>query len=600
MLRNVFRRGIGPLRFLLVVVILLLVTLTVTHASEYQNYRSLGRRLVSLAEQNPDVMRITDMARSLDKRKVWLVEVGKGSEQDRQTRPAMLIVAGIEGNDLIGSSVATSWIEYLVEHYGNDDEVTKLFETTTIYVVPRLNPDAVKHFFAEPKCEISLNGKPVDDDHDGFVDEDGPEDLNGDGLITRMRIEDPEGEYILDPKDNRLLMKADHLKGEVGAWRYMVEGIDNDRDERWNEDGPGGVNFNRNFPHGYKYFAPDAGIHPVSEAETRALADFIVEHPNIGIVVTYAAADNLLKTPKSARPPGRRNPLKAIDEDDAGYYKVMGELYRETLGIDKELEEVSEPGTFSDWMYYHRGRLSLAAGAWSPEMAVALSEKAEKDSEKTKEKSEEGTEPSSKPEGEKEKKRTRKGGKENEDKRNEQERKELKWFDEHWPEAFIEWQAVQHPDFPKQRVEVGGYKPFALTNPPAKMVDQIVAKQADFLTKAAQRLPRIGVRKVEARHLGRSVYEVEVQIENTGFLPTVLAHGRRTREVHPTRLVMKLEDECFLSGSRITMLPTLRGSGGMVEQRFVIRVPGRKRIDYEIVSMLAGCLEGTIDLSEAK
>lgn len=600
MLRNVFRWGVSPLRFLLVTVILFMVTLTVARASEYLDNRSLGRRLASLAGQNPDVMYVTAMARSMDKRKVWLVEIGKGSEQNRLTRPAMLVVAGIEGNDLIGSSVAASWIERLIEQSGSDDEVTKLLETTTIYVVPRLNPDGAEHFFAEPKRETSVNDKPVDDDHDGLVDEDGPDDLNGDGLISWMRIEDPEGEYILDPNDNRLLMKADHLKGEVGAWRYMVEGVDNDRDERWNEDGPGGVNFNRNFPYEYKSFAPDAGIHPVSEAETRALADFIVEHPNIGIVITYGGADNLLKTPKSARPPGRRNPLTAIDEDDAGYYKVMGELYRETLGIDKELEEISRPGTFSDWMYYHRGRLSLAAGAWSPGMAVALSEKAEKDSEKTKEKSDEGAEPSSKPEGEKEKKRTRKGGNDDEDKRNEQERKELEWFDEHWPEAFVEWQPVEHPDFPKQRVEVGGYRPFALTNPPAQMVEQIVARQADFLTQAAQRLPRIGVRKIDVRHLGRSVYEVEVQVENTGFLPTVLAHGRRTREVHPTRLVLKLDDEFFLSGSRITTLPTIRGSGGMVEQRFVIRVPGRKRIDYEIVSMLAGRLEGIIDLSEAK
>jgi hypothetical protein len=233
-------------------------------------------------------------------------------------------------------------------------------------------------------------------------------------------------------------------------------------------------------------------------------------------------------------------------------------------------------------------------------MAVALSEEAEKDSKETEEKADEETEPSSELEREKDKKRTRKGGKDDEDKRNEQERKELKWFDEHWPEAFIPWQAFEHPDFPNQRVEVGGYKPFALTNPPAQMVEQIVSKQTDFLTQVAQRLPRIGVRKVEARHLGRSVYEVEVQIENTGFLPTMLAHGRRTREVHPTRLVIKLGDECFLSGSRITTLPTIRGSGEMVEQRFVIRVPGRKRVDFEVVSMLAGRLEGTIDLSEAK
>ena len=592
MVRNVFRRGVRPICFLLTAIVLILTFFTVARAAEYQDNRSLGRHLVSLAEQNPDVVRVTVLTRSMSRHKVWLVEVGKGTEQNRRMRPAMLVVAGIEGNDLIGSSVAASWLKCMVEKYGNDAEITKLLDTTTIYIVPRLNPDAAERYFHQPQRETSLNPKPVDDDHDGLLDEDGPDDLNGDGLITWMRIKDPEGEYILDPKDDRLLLKADHLRGEVGAWRYLAEGIDNDHDERWNEDGPGGVNFNRNFPHDYKFFAPDAGVHQVSEAETRLLADFVVEHPNIGIVVTYGAADNLSETPKGENPPGRREPLTAIDEDDVDYYKVMGQLYRETLGLDEELEGVSEHGTFSDWMYYHRGRLSLAARAWSPGLAVALSKAPDKGQKKAEDKPDEKAEQSSETEGGKDK--------DDEDKRNEEERKELQWFDEHSPEAFIEWQSIEHPDFPNQRVEVGGYRPFALTNPPTKIIEQITTKHTNFLTRAAQRLPRIGIRKIKARHLGQSIYEIEVQIEKTGFLPTVLSHGRRTREVHPTRLVLKLADECFLSGSRITILSTIRGSGGMVEQRFVIRAPGREKIDFEVVSMLAGRFEGTIKLPKAE
>ena len=30
------------------------------------------------------------------------------------------------------------------------------------------------------------------------------------------------------------------------------------------------------------------------------------------------------------------------------------------------------PGTFSDWIYFHRGRLSLAARPWSPALQLAL------------------------------------------------------------------------------------------------------------------------------------------------------------------------------------------------------------------------------------
>jgi hypothetical protein len=568
--------------------------------ADYYDNKSLGRRLTSLAERNSALVRVDSVALSIGKRKVWLIELGKGTKQDRQMRPAMLVVAGIEGNDLIGCTAAVTWIEQLVEQYQDDTEIAKLLQTTTIYIVPRLNPDAAEHFFAGLKNETSSNHKPVDDDHDGLLDEDGPEDLNDDGLITWMRIEDPEGEYILDPNDNRLLLKADHLKSEVGTWRYLREGVDNDHDERWNEDGPGGVNFNRNFPYGYKFFAEDAGVHQVSEAETRALADFVIEHPNIAMVVTYGSADNLSKAPEDAEPAGRREPMTKINQDDAGYYRVMGELYRKALGLDKELDGASVPGAFSDWMYYHRGRLSLAAKAWSPAIAVELSKPADKKDKDPNEQAEDQEQQDSESQPEKSDNRPDKDAKKDKDKRNEQERKELKWFDEHVSEAFVEWRPVEHPDFPGRRAEVGGYRPFALTNPPAEMVGEIAAKHADFLTKAAQRLPRIGVRKIDCRHLGRSVYEVKIQVENTGFLPTILEHGRTTREVNPTRLVMELDDESFLSGSRITNLPAIRGSGGMVELRYIVRVPEREKIDFEVVSMLAGKVRGSVEMPKAE
>jgi hypothetical protein len=584
---KVFRPSVRPFCFVLFGVTLLALGLPPASGAEYYDNKSLSRRLLSLVERNPSLVRVDSIALSMRKRKVWLIELGKGTRQDRQTRPAMLVVAGIEGNDLIGCTAAVTWIEHLVEQYQDDAEIAKLLRTTTIYIVPRLNPDAAEHLFASLKIETSINHKPVDDDHDGLFDEDGPEDLNDDGLITWMRIENPEGEYILDPKDDRLLLKADHLKSEVGAWRYLREGIDNDHDERWNEDGPGGVNFNRNFPYGYKFFAEDAGVHPVSEAETRALADFVIEHPNIAMIVTYGSADNLLKAPEGAEPAGRREPMTEIHQDDAGYYRVMGELYREALGLEKELEGASVPGSFSDWMYYHRGRFSLAARPWSPAVAVEIFEAAEEEEKEPREQdSESESEENNKDED----------AKDDEDKRNQQERKELKWFDKHAPEAFIEWRPIEHPDFPGLRAEVGGYRPFALTNPPAEMVGEIAVGHVDFLTNAAQRLPRIGVRKIECRHLGRSVYEVEIQVENTGFLPTVLEHGRTTREVHPTRLVMELDDESFLSGSRITNLSTIRGSGGMVELRYIVRVPERERIDFEVISMLAGKVKGSVEL----
>jgi len=617
MLLKLLLLKVVPFRLLIFIIGLLMLKAKVANATKYYDSKSLRRHLVSLAKQEPNLVRVDSIAWSMGRLKVWMVELGEGAEQDRKTRPAILVVAGIEGNDLAGCSVAVSWVEHLTQQYRTNTHIHELLQNTTIYVIPRLNPDAAENFFTKPKFERTSNNKPVDDDHDGLIDEDGPEDLNNDGLITSMRIEDPEGEYILDPLQERLLLKADHLKGEVGAWRYLTEGVDNDHDELWNEDGPGGVNFNRNFPFNFKFFAPDAGIHQVSEAETRALADFIIEHPNIAVIVTYGQADNLLKVPKAAVSAGRHKPMTAIDEKDLDYFRVFGDIYRETLGLNEQikLEGISPPGTFSDWMYFHRGRLSLAARPWSPEIAIELCKAAEKKASHDEHNDKQTVGCVNK--GSQEKKQDRnfafeleerktKGEKTDippqpdTDKRNQKAREQLKWFDRYAPEAFIPWQPVEHPDFPNQRVEVGGYAPYCLTNPPVRMLEEIATKHADFLTKVAQRLPHIGIRKVESRRLGQSIYEVKIQIENTGFLPTSLAHGQTTGEVYPTRLIMKLEDESFLSGTRVSTLPALRGSGGMIEVRYVIRVPNRSRINFKVISMLAGQTTGTIDLTKDK
>jgi hypothetical protein len=296
-----------------------------------------------------------------------------------------------------------------------------------------------------------------------------------------------------------------------------------------------------------------------------------------------------LKTPESAPAPGRRKPMTAIDEEDLGYYKVMGELYREAIGLNEELEAASYPGTFSDWMYFHRGRLSLASRPWSPAVAVELSESAEEEKKDKEEKAKEN-----------DRKIEDKDSKKEKDKRNETERSELKWFDEHSPRAFIKWQSIEHPDFPGQKVEIGGYAPFSLTNPPENLVEEIVGKHIDFLTKVIQRLPRIGIRRIETKHLGQGTYDIEIQVENTGYLPTSLAQGQTTREVYPTRLVIELGDEHFLSGARITFLPVIPGSGGMVEARYILYAPDRKKIGFEIISMLAGQVEGTISLEESR
>jgi hypothetical protein len=572
-------------------------------ALEYRDHAALTADLKQLAVKHPELIRLSKQAVTAGNHEVWLLDVGAGLDLDRKARPALLLVAGIEGNDLVGTVSVVHWIEGLVEGYAKDDRARKLLGAITIYVFPRVNPDAAEHFFLKPREERTTNDTPVDDDHDGLVDEDGPEDLNGDGLITSMRVEDPEGEYILDPAEPRLLLKADKSKGERGAWKLLSEGIDNDKDQQWNEDGIGGVNLNRNFPYHYQFFAPWAGWHQVSEVETRALADFVVAHQNIGITFTFGAADNLVQAPKG-EPPGKRPPA-AIIEPDAPFYRELGRIYRDALGLKKELTANSEPGTLSDWIYFDRGRLSLAARPWTPQLQLEL-EKRDKKPEEGKGKVEpageatkKGNQPPSTPQDLKPAPKKDKEDKTPEaDKRGEEERAALKWFDENAPEGFVPWKEFNHQDFPNQKVEIGGWAPFARSNPPAKLLDDLSQRHAKFFFELAGKLPHVALRKAEAKHLGSGVFELTLQVENSGYLPTVLSHGTATREVLRTRVLVSLDPKQFLAGQKMTFVGPIPGSGGMEELRYIVRAKGA--VDVQVISALGGTVRRTVELSEAQ
>jgi hypothetical protein len=571
----------APLR-LIAVLFFCLAAAPLLLAGKYQSNSELASDLGKLAGAHPKFVKLSSLAKSRAGHDVWLVRIGAGEEKALEKRPAMLVVAGIEGNDLAGSFSAASWVKTLATKYDSDENVRRLVDTKTIYVLPRLNADAADSAFAKPQVERLVSTLPVDDDHDGMVDEDGPDDLNNDGLITWMRVEDPQGEYILDPAEPRLLLKADHARGEVGRWRYLTEGRDDDHDEQWNEDGIGGVNFNRNFPYNYKFFAPTSGVNQISETETRALADFVVAHPNIAIVFTFGAADNLTQPPKAEAAGASKRPQTDVQPDDLPYYRELGKAWRDALGLKKELPGASEQGTFSDWMYFHRGRLSLAARAWTTALQLEL-DKAKKEDKKEEKKDAE------KPKDEK--KDDKKP-----DNRNEEERAVLKWFDENAKGAFVPWQKIEHPDFPGKTAEIGGYAPFVRSNPPEQLLEGLAQKHGEFLMALALKFPAVRLRSSKVKPLGESLYDITVQIENTGYLPTSLTQGNVTREVFPTRLELKLEDKAIVSGTKRVMLDKIEGSGGMKEVRWVVHAPKMQKITLTVTSMLGGSFETEIDL----
>ena len=268
----------------------------------FYNYTELTKMLKKIAATNKDLVKLSSIGKTQKGRNIWALQITSKKGVAPEEKQALLICGNIEGDHVIGSEVAFSIAEYLISNYGKDEEVTDVLDKRTFYIVPRLNPDGAELFFGKTLREYSGNLNPRDEDYDWQVDEDDPEDLNGDGMITLMRVKDKEGDWVIDKKDNRLMRKKENDTPLDSLYKIYPEGIDNDGDELYNEDGAGGFNIDRNFPHNFGYKIKGYKIYPASEKETRALIDFMnrydpelktAPHKNICGVLVFSKYDNL-------------------------------------------------------------------------------------------------------------------------------------------------------------------------------------------------------------------------------------------------------------------------------------------------------------------
>jgi hypothetical protein len=516
---------------------------------------------------------------------VQAVRLGAGEDVD--SRPAVLLIANAWGPEVVGSEIALGVVQRLGAGYGKDSAVTALLDRATIYVIPRANPDAAEAFFQNPLMERVRNASKWDDDRDAAVDEDGPEDLNGDGIIAMMRIKDPAGEWIADSAEPALMRKAEISRGEVGAYRVYLEGRDNDGDEQWQEDPAGGVDIGRSFPYEFPQFGEATGAGMMSEVETRAIAQFIVDHPGIAVIYTLGPQDNLLKAwegkalPTEGTRPGTSagGPLKAILKEDEPWFTEVAKRYRDITHLEKGPASAALEGDPVSWGYFDMGRWSFGARPWwvpdvKPDSSSADSTHA--DSAHTGGRG--GSRGAS----------ARSGGKSPSDSVS-AERDAIAWLRANEPGAVLDWTPFKHPDFPGHDVEIGGVRPFALVNPPSAVLDSLATTQTAFVTALGGMLPSLSLRKLKTESLGSGLYRITIEVANDGYLPTSSKVGDMVRMPRPVRVELDAgKGHDIVSGRRFQLLDPISGSGSGTELTWVVRGSSGARMSVTAESPAAG------------
>lgn len=507
---------------------------------DYSSNARLAERISALTKAHPTLVSSKSLVETNGGNKIWMLTIGTGKTNEKK---AIAVVGGVEGSHLLGVEMAMGFAEKLLAN--NSDRVKKLLSEQTFYVFPNMSPDATAQYFAKLKYERSGNASATDDDRDGKLNEDGFDDLNGDGKVSWIRIVDPTGNYRLNPDDNRTLVLADPSKGEVGKYILMREGIDNDNDGEFNEDGEGGIHFNKNLSYNYKNFIPGGGEYAVSERETRALLDQMFDLFNVYALVTFGPMNNL-STPVTVNPAGlRQRIITSWYDADAKANALVSEKYNNIVGAKDAPKTTADFGDFSQWGYFHYGRLSFSTpGWWVPKVKpdTARQEKAF-----TKDNAEASY---------------------------------LRWAGANNIQGtFTEWKKIDHPNFPGQEVEVGGVDPFVMSNPPYEMVDAIVSKHTDFMIELAHMAPKVDLIGLKTEKVGEGLTRVTVKVMNTGTLPTLTAVGERSYFLK--RIVVRATtgaNQTIISGNKSTSLSGIPGNGHN-ELSWLVRGSGKFTIE---------------------
>jgi len=494
---------------------------------DYRNSNEINSALRALVSQNSANASLKSLTKTEGGKDIWVLTLSNDSPE---SNPAMAIVGGADGRHILGVELTIRIAEDLLTNR------IDLLNKTTFYIFPNMSPDATAQYFAALKYERQGNAVNTDDDRDGVFGEDGFEDLNGDNLITMMRIEDPTGKYKMLEDDNRIMVKANANKGEVGSYKVLTEGLDNDKDGKFNEDGVGGVAFNKNMSYKYPYFSSGSGEHPVSEKENRALLDFLYEQWNIYSIFTFSHANNLSAPLKYNESGAKKRVVTSILKKDESLNKYLSERYNDITKSKDAPSSLAKGGNFFDWSYFHFGKLALGTpGWWAPKPEVDSLVKASKNNKVN----------------------------------------FLRWSEQKgMNDVFVDWKQIQHPDFPGKKVEVGGIVPFKMTNPPFHMVDSIAKSHADFITEIAKNQPNIQLENIQQEDLGSGITRITVDVHNTGLIPTHTEMGDRSRWLRQINVDIKVGSNQEIISGRKHQLINMISADSSVQLTWLIKGKG--------------------------
>lgn len=564
--------------------------------AHYHTYDEITAFLRKWAADYPNIVDLYSVGKSFEGREIWQITISNKSTGKDTDKPAMFIEGNRHSGEVTAAESALWFAWHILSNYGQDPALTKLVDTKAIYVRVKNNPDGSELYLNTAQSNRSTV-RPYDDDQDGLLDEDPPEDLDGDGFILQMRkkVEPGKGTMTIDPEDpsGRLMKRAAAGKGD-----YIVfpEGIDNDGDGRVNEDGIGGLDLHRNYPENWRpmpgrdltgrgFTQGGSGEYPLSEPETRAVFTFLLEHPNVSVGQTMdTSVPMLLHGPSTSRMSESMFPedLKIYQYFDAegkkitGYpnagdtywdYANLGRGDREMramaaeMGFEIPREPQGQPlfGHSPDFGYLYYGAVWYGDELWNGGRVKDY----DGDGRVT-------------------------------------DLENLRYIDEELGGRYFKpWTKLTHPTLGE--VEIGGFNPkFWRQNPPVELLEEWAKKEALFNLLLAQSLPQMKILSTEVKPVKKEpgAFEIVAVFTNEGFLPTALQMADRVKIVRPDAASVRLPAGVELVDARARQETGFLKQNEKKEVRWKIKVkPGTTgEAEVSILSTRGGVARTTVKI----
>jgi hypothetical protein len=448
------------------------------------------------AEEYPGLIDLYEAGKSYEGRPVMQMTLTSKKSGKDTDKPAAFFEGGRHSGEITSSECVMWMTNYLLEGYGKDQEITHLLDTRTIYLRPVNNPDGHNLYMNTYQSNRSTV-RPVDNDGDSLLDEDSPEDIDGDGMILTMRWKDEsKGNLIPDPRDSTGRIMKRVPAGE-GIYLSSSEGVDNDGDGRINEDGIGGLDLHRNYPENWRpqheatgrgFTQGGAGEFPLSETETRTVVEFLLTHPNISVVNSMDTS-----VPMHLRPPSTSPSEERMYPEDLAWYKIFDDIGKKITGYERAGDVYNDYGRGNplfghgpDFGYWYYGAIWYGDELWNGARYKDYDNDGETDQLDI-----------------------------------------IRWDDEENDGAgFIEWKSAKHPVHGD--IEIGGFNlKFFSQNPPPKHLEPWVRNEGLFNIEMVKYLPelewdRIESKRIRAYKSDSADYQLKISVRNRGRLPTAL------------------------------------------------------------------------------